>query len=597
MKSSPFSLRAVVLTLFMIILVLLSLFWFLYRGWGPLEEQAQARATRIGQLEEEVAQQFNSLQIGQATQTAVAQELQTAVVAQTTATAELAQLRESNQQLAAQATAVSQQPANGATTPEAVQPGAPGEPQVAIVAPAADAVLPLNEPVSFLAVAADASGLAMMMLARDGQVVTQTVPAGATWAEMRSTWIPTAVGVYTVVVTAVNSAQIASQPFSMTLQVADLDQEMVEFQQMIAAITGAPALAEPDMLVPTALPVDEAANLRFLQLFDFLPAGEVTNVGLLGEYCQLTAVSPPPDPLASASARLAYIRSVVRQQQLESHDLANLATTLSSDEERAALCALAEGQIRLAQERYITQLDPDMQPELWTNLDDHLRLMPGAAPPIINEQQLFPTAEGLAFVRQLYDLNGDFSQVNAAWAQPPQTTQHILHPDLYLAGAAPVVTTTISSLDDLLSPDWALSGTGSMGEWMLGRYLRQELETETAVDTAVGWAGDSYAIYYQPTNSDNLLLAWQIAWQTPEAQQTFIDNYDRYLTALLGTPGLQQAGADNSRCWEGRLETFCLYPATPQGELITVAVRVPAADKTLAQELINAIVAEAAADS
>ena len=81
MKTSSSSLRALVLAMLMVILVLIALFWFLYRGWGPLEQQAQqanARATRIARLEGDLRQNEARLTAVQADGTAGASERHTA---------------------------------------------------------------------------------------------------------------------------------------------------------------------------------------------------------------------------------------------------------------------------------------------------------------------------------------------------------------------------------------------------------------------------------------------------------------------------------------------------------------------------------------
>ncbi|MCA9874017.1 MAG: hypothetical protein KC441_10185, partial [Anaerolineales bacterium] len=386
---------------------------------------------------------------------------------------------------------------------------------------------------------------------------------------------------------------ISSQVVSVTVQIQDLAAEATAFQETVAQIIGAaPANTGASSGAQQAVAAngrDPAANLLFLRAFDF-PLPEDADVSRLGEYCQLTAVPQPQNPLESAQTRLTAVRAAVRQQQLATYDLAARETAVANQDERAALCALAEGQIRLAQELYIAQTNPELQSELQASLDDDLALMPGAAPEIINEQQIFPAADGLNFVQQLYEINGDFSAVDTAWQRPLQSTQQILHLEVFQSGEV-VQEVTLPPLAAALPPGWTLSSEGVLGEWMMGQYLSQGLEPATAVAAASGWAGDRYAIY-SDTAGDGLVLAWQAAWASPEDAQTFASNYDVYLTSLLGAPGLEQVGTSNFRCWDGRAEAVCLYPDQFQTEQKTLVVRAP--NKTLAQSVMDFILVRSA---
>ncbi len=588
MKSSFTFLRGLVLALFMLVLVLMALFWFLYRGWGPLAEQAQqaeARSTRIVGLEDELRQKDDSLTAVQATGTAVAVERDTAIANHQLAEKDLIAQQEENDLLLTrvftQAMMLESQPVI-----------TPSPPRVTIVEPAGGSVAQLGEPLTIVAAAADETGLAAVLMAHDGEVVTNTL-AGETLQLVETEWLPAVEGDFAVAVTAVNQAQISSQVVSVTVQIQDLAAETAAFQQTVAAIIGAPAGSGADngqQQVVEGNGRDLTANQLFLQAFDFpLPDGPA-DVSRLGEYCQLTAVPQPDNPLDSAQTRLAAIRALVRQQQLDMYDLAARETAVANQDARAALCAVAEGQIRLAQELYIAQASPELQADLQASLDEQLAIMPGTAPEIINEQQFFPVVEGLAFVRELAGSNGDFQAVDAAWQQMPVSTQQILHVAAYQEGKAPQFV-ALPALTAVLPPGWMLSDEGVLGEWLIGQYLSQGMEPATAVSTAAGWAGDRYAIYSAP-GGEALALAWRAAWDSPEDAQVFASNYDVYLTSLLGAPGLEQVGNSNVRCWDGRAEAACFYPAEFQEQQETVVVRAP--NKVTAQAVLDFILVDAA---
>ena len=154
----------------MVILVLIALFWFLYRGWGPLEQQAQqadARATRIVSLEGDLRQNEARLTAVQADGTAVASERDTAINNHQLAEREL---NDQQQQIDLLLTRVFTQ-----ETAVAGQSAAQSVPRVTIIEPISGGVAQVNEPVAIVAVAADESGLALVLVARAGDVVTQTL--------------------------------------------------------------------------------------------------------------------------------------------------------------------------------------------------------------------------------------------------------------------------------------------------------------------------------------------------------------------------------------------------------------------------------------
>lgn len=204
----------------MLLLVLLSLFWFLYRGWGPLTEQAQQadlRATRIATLEGELRQNSEVLLSAQSTRDALDIELAEAIQAHQIAEAETIAEQMAKEILATQVTTLTGQ----LELMQQILDALPNAPLVTIVQPEEGSILPLNQPVSLLAVASDWNGLTGISVLRNGASVTQTL-TGETVYTLRTTWLPPSPGEYTVVITAVNTANITSQPVQVTFQVADL---------------------------------------------------------------------------------------------------------------------------------------------------------------------------------------------------------------------------------------------------------------------------------------------------------------------------------------------------------------------------------------
>jgi hypothetical protein len=89
--------------------------------------------------------------------------------------------------------------------------------------------------------------------------------------------------------------------------------------------------------------------------------------------------------------------------------------------------------------------------------------------PLVSETlRLFPYRDGLAFVVDLYRAGG-FALVDQAYARPPQTTEHILHPEKYLADERP------RAIAELEAPaGWKVEGKHTLGELRTRRGRRLE---------------------------------------------------------------------------------------------------------------------------
>ncbi|MBA3464689.1 MAG: hypothetical protein H0T46_32450 [Deltaproteobacteria bacterium] len=109
------------------------------------------------------------------------------------------------------------------------------------------------------------------------------------------------------------------------------------------------------------------------------------------------------------------------------------------------------------------------------------------APLAIRETMIFPYRSGLSFVAALRRRQ-PWSAVDAAYRKPPKSTEHILHPERYLAGddPVPVEITQPASLRGFVrahSTVW-----GELG-WTL--WLRSHgVPDSTATHAGAGWGGD-----------------------------------------------------------------------------------------------------------
>ncbi|MBL9017868.1 MAG: hypothetical protein JNL83_27020 [Myxococcales bacterium] len=114
------------------------------------------------------------------------------------------------------------------------------------------------------------------------------------------------------------------------------------------------------------------------------------------------------------------------------------------------------------------------------------------APLAIRESMIFPYRSGLSFVAALRRRQ-PWSAVDAAYRKPPKSTEHILHPERYLAGddPVPVAITQPSALRG-----FQLAHSTVWGELGWSLFLRTHgVDDHTAAMAAAGWGGDRAITY------------------------------------------------------------------------------------------------------
>jgi hypothetical protein len=164
-----------------------------------------------------------------------------------------------------------------------------------------------------------------------------------------------------------------------------------------------------------------------------------------------------------------------------------------------------------------------------------------AAPGEIESMVMFPYTAGASFVATLYN-DGGWEAVDAAFADPPQSTEQILHPDRYLVRDEPVVV-SLPSLVDSLGSDWSLVSTDTLGEHELSLHLAQILSDDQAIVASEGWDGDRYALY---ARGDDDVLVLSTTWDSPADRDEFVQAYEQFAEAKYGQPA---SGTEDAQAW------------------------------------------------
>ncbi len=227
----------------------------------------------------------------------------------------------------------------------------------------------------------------------------------------------------------------------------------------------------------------------------------------------------------SASDQVTFAHEVVHALQDQHFDLEsyNDLRLDGNSDESLAVTALIEGDATLAQIDFILGdmrlarefLDELESAEISTEQLDN-------APPIVAQTLLFPYEQGQIFTQFLFD-EGGWEMVDDAYANPPTTTEQILHPEKYVDGEEATEVET-PDLEGFLGSDWRTIDEDTWGEYQISIILaeRGDLSEEQVTTASEGWGGDAYAV---TSSDDGEAILWRSEWDSE-------DDADEFATAL-----------------------------------------------------------------
>ena len=166
---------------------------------------------------------------------------------------------------------------------------------------------------------------------------------------------------------------------------------------------------------------------------------------------------------------------------------------------------------------------------------------------------MFPYDQGLGLVRAIFN-RGGWDLVSLAWAQPPVSTEQVIHPQRYFDGDMPQEVRVPDLLPDL-GEGWEEIARTTLGEFFLREYLGQKLDPTTVSTAATGWGGDEYAVYWND-HLGWLVMTLRLAWDTPADADEFGAAYGQYANLAYGS-NINEVG-DGIRC-RTAVDTICTY--------------------------------------
>jgi hypothetical protein len=137
-------------------------------------------------------------------------------------------------------------------------------------------------------------------------------------------------------------------------------------------------------------------------------------------------------------------------------------------------------------------------------------------PPLIASQITFAALQGTLWVLQI-QVQGGYAGVNGAFADPPDSTEQILHPDKWASREAPIAVNLPSDLAARLGAGWSVGLEDTFGEHELGVWITNTPPSTTALpgpppESAAGWGGDRVALLDGPAGRWAVVL--KTVWDT-----------------------------------------------------------------------------------
>jgi hypothetical protein len=217
----------------------------------------------------------------------------------------------------------------------------------------------------------------------------------------------------------------------------------------------------------------------------------------------------------------------------------------ADSEHCAAIQALIEGDATLLEEQwlrtYATEEDLSDLMDFYASFESPVF---DSAPQFLRQDLLFPYMAGLDFVKTLY-LEGSWAAVDAAYLNPPLSTEQILHPERYPADAP--IWLEVPDLSATLGDKWREIDHGVLGEWYTQLVLNEFLPKAVAVDAAEGWGGDYYLAFYNEVKDiDAFVLVSQ--WDTMQDVHEFDAAFRDYGDARFGA---REISSSYKASWHG----------------------------------------------
>lgn len=187
-------------------------------------------------------------------------------------------------------------------------------------------------------------------------------------------------------------------------------------------------------------------------------------------------------------------------------------------------------------------------------------------PAVLKRQILFEYLDGMQFAGALFRAAGT-TGLDAAYRNPPASSEQILHPEKYLAGDDMPVPVTFES-DPAVFAGLRRVDDDTMGEIGVLSLLEESLGLQGARLTAAGWGGDRFRLYRNPLAPNAVGFVWRTVWDTAADQVEFTANLGQALTKRFSVGPETDGAVSRWRTAEGTFEIKDTGPKSAEFRLI-----------------------------
>ncbi len=241
-------------------------------------------------------------------------------------------------------------------------------------------------------------------------------------------------------------------------------------------------------------------------------------------------------PKFGGSERLTYAHEYVHALQDQHYDLSeglgyNDEACEQDSERCAGIQALVEGDATLAEQQWMLTYATDQD---WQDLSEFIDSFQSpvfdSAPAFMQQDFLFPYDFGFAFVDDLY-LEGGWAAVDAVYADPPSSTEQILHPERYPDDRPAWL--EVPEVGSALGEGWEPIDQDVLGEWYTLLVLQEYIGESEAEAAAEGWGGDYYVALFNEGQEKGMLVLGT-KWDTVRDAHEFFGGFLSYGDARFG---------------------------------------------------------------
>ncbi len=250
--------------------------------------------------------------------------------------------------------------------------------------------------------------------------------------------------------------------------------------------------------------------------------------------------------LSEEFERIIYIHELTHALQDQHFDLGRFDLHEKDNDDRVnAIMGLIEGDATLVIVQYF-----------WKHGRFSLKLIMEAmfadqkkfksAPLFFRRNLMFPYSEGLSFAMKLYT-EGGWESIDAAFDNPPQSTEQILHPEKYMTDVDRPTKIKLPDLRKSLGENWRIIEDNVLGE-LNTQVLFQIFHGKwSSRRPSRGWDGDRFQVLKH--GDSGLLLVWATVWDSDKDAEEFFSSYIKLLGKKYPEQAFRKTGDTTASLW------------------------------------------------